>query len=157
MMNDREFMRLALRKAAEGVAQQQAPFGAVIVRNGAVVSCRHNEVWGSTDITAHAEILAIRDACRSLNAVTLEGCTIYSTCEPCPMCFSASHWARIARIVYGARIEDAKRYGFHELTISTAQMKALGHGVPEITADLLRDESLEVFGRWDRSEGRQPY
>lgn len=156
-MSDTEYMRLALRKAAEGVENKQAPFGAVIVRHGAVLSCRHNAVWSSTDITAHAEILAIRDACRSLNAVTLDGCTIYSTCEPCPMCFSACHWARIARIVYGARIEDAKRYGFHELTISTAQMKALGHGVPEITADVLRAESLEVFQLWDRSEGRHPY
>lgn len=156
-MGDEQYMRLALRKAAEGVERQQAPFGAVIVKNGAVVSCEHNTVWGTTDITAHAEILVIRDACRRLNTVDLGGCTIYSTCEPCPMCFSACHWARISRIVYGARIEDAKRYGFHELNISTVQMNALGHGVAEIASDVLREESLVLFQRWDRSEGRHPY
>lgn len=147
-MRDEEFMQIALRKAAEGVARGQTPFGAALVKDGAVVSCEHNRVWSSTDITAHAEILALREACRTLSSVTLENCTMYSTCEPCPMCFSACHWARVSRIVFGARIEDAKGYGFRELSVSTAQLKALGHCAAGITADCLRDESLLLFEQW---------
>ena len=97
--NDIKFMRLAIAKAREGIKKGQAPFGACIVKNGKVIACSHNIVWESLDITAHAEINAIRTTCKKLKSVDLSGCTIYSTCEPCPMCFSACHWGRISRIV----------------------------------------------------------
>ena len=86
---DERFMRLAIARAHEGVASGQSPFGACVVKDGAVVSCEHNVVWRTTDITAHAEIHAIRVACARLQSIELPGCVIYSTCEPCPMCFSA--------------------------------------------------------------------
>src|SRR3990167_4880265 len=81
-----KFMRLAIDKARQGIKNEQSPFGVCITKNEEVISCVHNAVWESTDITAHAEILTIREACKKLNTVDLSGCVIYSTCEPCPMC-----------------------------------------------------------------------
>src|ERR1043165_5126214 len=126
MTDDMKFMQMAIDKAREGVDKGQTPFGACIVKNDKVIACEHNIVWESTDITAHGEIHAIRNACRNLNSIDLSGCIIYSTCEPCPMCFSAIHWAKIEKIVFGARIEDAQRFGFNELTVSNHLLKELG-------------------------------
>jgi len=154
---DEKFMTLAINKAKQGIEKGQTPFGACIVRVGEVISCEHNIVWESTDITAHAEICAIRKACEKLGTIDLSGCVIYSTCEPCPMCFSASHWARISRVVYGADIEDAGRFGFSELFISNAQMKQLGQSNIEITAHLLRDDCIEIFGLWSERNDKRVY
>lgn len=85
----------------EGVDKGQTPFGSCIVKEGEVVSCEHNRVWETTDITAHAEIVSIRATCNKLNTIDLSGCVIYSTTEPCPMCYSAIHWAKISKIIYG--------------------------------------------------------
>ncbi|MBK4731287.1 nucleoside deaminase [Oxynema sp. CENA135] len=148
-MNDTYFMQQAIAKALEGIHKGQTPFGACIVRGESeIVSCVHNIVWDSTDITAHAEIHAIRDACRVLDTVDLSGCTIYSTCEPCPMCFSACHWAKLDKIVFGTRIADAKALGFSELSISCEQMKQLGGSAIALHGDFMRAESLEVFKTW---------
>lgn len=138
-------MRMAIEKAREGVANGQTPFGAAIVKDGKLITCVHNVVWQTTDITAHAEVNAIREACKVLNSVDLSGCVIYSTCEPCPMCFSAIHWAKISKIVYGASISDAQNVGFNELHISTETMKELGGSPVEIVGDFLKNESLELF------------
>jgi tRNA(Arg) A34 adenosine deaminase TadA len=154
---DEVFMREALDIARTGIANGQSPFGACIVREGAVVSCVHNVVWKDTDITAHAEVHAIRDACARLHTVDLSGCVIYSTCEPCPMCFSAIHWARIGRIVYGARIEDAAEVGFHELPIKTERMKRLGKSSVDLVPDCLRDEARELFREWASRPDRSVY
>lgn len=156
-MSDEKFMRMAIEKAIEGVNKGQTPFGACIVKDGEVVSCVHNIVWDSTDITAHAEIHAIREACQQLKTVDLSGCVLYSTCEPCPMCFSASHWARIEKIIFGTRIEDAKEIGFNELTISGEQMKRLGNSPMEIVGDFLREESKEVFKTWLKLQNKTAY
>ncbi|MDP9172297.1 MAG: nucleoside deaminase [Planctomycetota bacterium] len=144
-MSDEHFMRLAIEKARDGLLLGQMPFGAVIVRNGEVVVCEHNVVWSTTDITAHAEVTAIRKACGLLNTIDLTGCTIYSTTEPCPMCFSACHWARLDRIVYGAAIDDARAAGFSELPISNLDMKRLGNSKIEIVPHFLRDEAAQLF------------
>jgi len=156
-MNDERFMRLAIEKAKEGIRNGQTPFGACVVKNNEVVACVHNVVWDTTDITAHAEVHAIREACKKLGTIDLSGCVIYSTCEPCPMCFSACHWARIDKIVFGARIEDARKAGFNELSISNTQMKELGHSPIEIEPDFLRDENRAVFQEWLQSEKRRVY
>ena len=95
-----KFMRLAIDKARRGIKNGQTPFGVCISKDAEVISCVHNIVWESMDITAHAEIHAIREACKKLNTVDLSGCVIYSTCEPCPICLSACHWANISTIVY---------------------------------------------------------
>ncbi len=145
---DERFMRLAIDKAREGIERGQSPFGACIVRSGEVLSHTHNIVWLTTDITAHAEVHALRDACQKLGTIDLSGCTMYSTCEPCPMCFSACHWARIARIVYGARIADAQQCGFNELTIASEVMKQLGHSATVLSGDCLRDDARALFELW---------
>jgi guanine deaminase len=154
---DEHYMRLAIRKTMEGIRKGQSPFGACIVKGGRVVCCVHNHVWKSTDITAHAEIQAIRTACRKLRTIDLSGCTIYSTCEPCPMCFSACHWARISRIVFGARIGDAHHSGFHEMTISNRRMRSLGGSSIAIVGGVLREESMNLFRLWSAQSRRRPY
>ena len=150
-------MRLAIARAREGVAAGQTPFGACIVRGDDAVAVSHNVVLRATDITAHAEVTAIREACRALGTIDLGGCVIYSTCEPCPMCFSACHWANLDRIVYGASIADAARCGFRELSISNSDMKRLGGSRIAIEAGYLRDEAVELFAHWMRLPGRQVY
>lgn len=147
------FMRLAIRKTMEGIRRGQTPFGACIVKKGRVIACTHNTVWKHTDITAHAEINAIRKACRVLKTIDLSGCVIYSTCEPCPMCFSACHWAKISRIYYGAAIRDAHAAGFHELTLSNKRMKSLGGSHLRIVGGLLRHEAANLFRLWS-AEGK---
>ena len=153
-MDDEKFMDLAIEKAREGIKAGQTPFGACIVKDGKVISCAHNVVWKTTDITAHAEVHAVRLACEKISSVDLSGCVIYSTCEPCPMCFSAIHWARIDKIVYGASIEDATRAGFHELTISNDEMKKSGGSSIEIIEGVFQEECCALFGRWLKNNGR---
>ncbi len=141
----RRFMRFAVAKALEGVEAGGSPFGACIVKDGEVVACVHNAVWQTTDITAHAEVHCIREACRALGDIDLAGCTVYTTTEPCPMCFSAIHWANCDRIVFGTSIVDAQAAGFRELTISNLQMKSLGGSTVDVEGGFLRDECLAVF------------
>lgn len=157
IMNDERFMRIAIEKAREGIIKGQAPFGACIVNNGKVIVSSHNLVWQNSDITAHAEIVAIRAVCQSFNMIDLSGATIYSTTEPCPMCFCAIHWARISRIVFGTSIEDAKRAGFNELSISNADLKNMGGSTVEIVGNLLRDECAALFKLWNQGGKNRVY
>ena len=150
-------MRRAIAKAREGIAAGQTPFGACIVRDGRVAAAEHNAVWDATDPTAHAEVRAIRAACRALGTVDLSGCVIYSTCEPCPMCFSAIHWAKISTIVFGARITDAQALGFSELPIPNQTMKREGGSPVELVADFLRDECLALFREFAAKSDRRVY
>ncbi|MEB2308952.1 MAG: nucleoside deaminase [Candidatus Brocadiaceae bacterium] len=152
-----KFMRLAIDKAKQGVENGQTPFGACIIKDGEIICCVHNTVWENMDITAHAEVHAIRTAGRALNTVDLTGCIIYSTCEPCPMCFSACHWAKISKIVYGTKIDDAKNLGFSELAISNMTMKQFGNSPVEIVSDCLRDENLALFEFWNKQKDKRIY
>ena len=154
---DENFMRQAIQKAKEGVDKGQTPFGACIVKDNEIISCEHNRVWETTDITAHAEITAIRAACKKLNSSDLSGCIIYSTTEPCPMCYSAIHWAKISKIVFGTRIGDAKNYGFSELCISDKQMKEMSNDFIKIKGDFLREENLDLFKYWKSKKNSGVY
>jgi len=156
-MTDEHWMRAAIDAARRGIESGQTPFGAAIVRGDQLLVAAHNTVWKTTDITAHAEVTAIREACQSLGRVDLSGCTIYSTCEPCPMCFSACHWARLEQIVYGAAIADAAGAGFNELPVSNFELKRMGRSHIEIVADVLRDECRELFQLWLRHPDRRRY
>lgn len=156
-MTDREGMQRAIDKAAAGIRAGQTPFGACIVRDGVVLACAHNTVWATTDITAHAEVTALREACRQAGSIDLSGAVIYSTCEPCPMCFSACHWARIRRIVFGARIADAKRAGFNEIALSNEQIRLLGGSPVEIEGDFMRAECAQLFEQWLERAGHRTY
>ncbi len=156
-MNDEDFMRMAIEKSRESVREGQTPFGAVIVKEGRVLAKEHNRVWADMDITAHAEMVAIRRACKELGTIDLSGCTIYSSCEPCPMCFSAIHWAKIDRIVYGARISDAKEHGFNELPIYNQKMAKMGESEVEVIGDFLRKEALMAFEAFSRKAKDKVY
>jgi tRNA(Arg) A34 adenosine deaminase TadA len=156
-MTDAYYMAHAIAKAREGIERGQTPFGACIVRDGAILALEHNAVWAELDITAHAEIRAIRRACRKLGTIDLSGTVIYSTCEPCPMCFSAIHWAKIDKIVFGARIADAKALGFSELEVSNETLKRLGPSPVEIRGDYRREECLELFRLWSQLPNRLTY
>jgi guanine deaminase len=155
MMNEKTWMKAALHAAFSSIRSGVGgPFGACIVRDGQKLAASGNRVLGSHDPTAHAEVLAIRTACAELGTHLLEGATIYSTTEPCPMCFSAIHWARIDRIVYGTSIEDVKRLGFNELSISNERMNEIGKSKIEIVSGYLTEECLELLAEWAQRGGR---
>lgn len=112
---DHKFLTQAVEEAYKGVdSRHGGPFGAVVVRNDEVVVSCHNMVLSNTDPTAHAEVTAIREACKKLNQIELSDCEIYASCEPCPMCFGAIHLSRIKRLVYGAKAEAAIAIGFDD-------------------------------------------
>ena len=153
---DKTYMEHALAIGRQGIDAGQTPFGACITRGDSILTTAHNDVRGETDITAHAEICALRKACRLVHDIDLSGATIYSTTEPCPMCFAAIHWARIDRIVFGARIADAARYGFNELLLTNQWLRQQADLSIEIVPDLMRDEALGLFEYW-QSSGGKPY
>ena len=113
-------------------------------------------VWESTDITAHAEVTAIRVACKSLGQVLLDGCTVATTCEPCPMCMSALHWARVDKVYFGATIQDAAEAGFNELTLPAKDVIRLGGSSIVLVPDLMRHECADLFRSW-RAQASHPY
>jgi guanine deaminase len=150
-------MRMAIDKCRKGIKRGQSPFGACIVKDGQVIALEHNVVWETTDITAHAEVTAIRAACRNIDDIDLSGAVIYSTTEPCPMCFSASHWARIETIVYGASIADAARAGFNELQVSKQDLKRIGGTGVTIIPDFMREECVRLFDEWLAQPEKKSY
>ncbi len=155
--NHLKFLRYAIKKAEAGIKLGQTPFGACIVKDGRILACAHNQVWKNTDITAHAEIMAIRAATRKLKKIDLSGCVIYSTCEPCPMCFAACHWARIKEIVYGAKIKDARQFGFNELAISNFKLKKITQSKIKITPGVLAKENIALFKFWQAQDSCRVY
>jgi len=147
-MNDEDFLREAIEVCREGIAAGQSPFGAVIVRGGVVVTSAHNTVWADTNPTAHAEMNALRVSALILGTIDLGGCTLYSTCEPCPMCLAASHWSKVDRVVFGAGIADATAAGFAELAVPAATLAAMGRSPLRVEGGLLRDECAALFREW---------
>src|SRR5262245_16992597 len=150
-MNDADYMRLAIQMAQQGVKKGEMPFGACIVRNGRLISTVHNSARANLDTTAHAEMQAIREASGRLKTLDLSGCEIYSTCEPCPMCFAACVWARVSRIVYACRIEDAEKAGIRQIPISSAQMNQWGRSGIDLSGDVLRNEAQQLFNAWAKT------
>ncbi|MEA3288719.1 MAG: nucleoside deaminase [Campylobacterota bacterium] len=157
MKSDEFFMQEAVKAAKEGIKKGQTPFGTVIVKDNKIIVSAHNQVWQDTDITAHAEINAIRKCCKEIEDIDLSDCEIYTTCEPCPMCFSAIHWGRFKRIIYGASIEDAKDAGFNELDIPNRQMKELGGSGVSLTSNVLAKECKELFALWNKTNKSTAY
>lgn len=147
-MNDEYFLQEAIRLAREGMTTGKGgPFGAVVVKNGQIVGRGSNEVTSTNDPTAHAEVVAIRNACKNLNTFQLAGCTLYASCEPCPMCLGAIYWARPERIVYGAFHSDAADAGFDDQFIYEELDKPRQQRTIPMT-QVLRDEANEVFVEW---------
>jgi guanine deaminase len=154
MKGEKRFMIEAIRIAAVGVRRGNSPFGSCIVRGGRVVASAHNTVLSRKDATNHAEMNAIRLACRRTGSHELRGCVIYSTTEPCPMCFAAIHWAKIDAVFYGTTIADVKRLGFSELTVGDKRMKREGHSKVGIKDKFMREECLELLERWKKRKGK---
>ncbi len=148
---------MAIDKAREGVSKGQTPFGACIVKDEKIIACEHNRVWEENNITSHAEIVAIREACKKLGTVDLSGCEIYTTTEPCPMCFSAIHWAKIDTISFGTSIPDAQGAGFSELTISNNEMKELGGSPVKIVGGIMLEENRELFKEFSARPDKRLY
>lgn len=153
-MSDEKWMRIAIEEARAGIAAGQSPFGATIVRGGELVARGHNEVWRTTDPTAHAEVVVIRRAAAALRSIDLRGCTMYTTCEPCPMCASAIHWARLDAVVWGATIEDAAAAGFNELHVPARELYRQGGSRVRIVEGVRRAECAALFGEFLRRGGR---
>ncbi|MGA2067060.1 MAG: nucleoside deaminase [Thermoguttaceae bacterium] len=154
---NRDFLREAIRLSLEKMeAGEGGPFGAVIVRNGEIVGRGWNRVTSTNDPTAHAEIVAIRDACGSLGMFWLAGCEIYSSCEPCPMCFAAIYWARLERIYYAATCEDATAAGFDDAPFYRQLALPPGSRSIQMVQDL-RQEACEAFAAWLRKPKRVAY
>lgn len=147
-MTDADLMQQAISKTREGIAAGQSPFGSVIARDGQVVVATHNTVWRDTDPTAHAEVNCLRAAAKALATIDLRGCTLYSTCEPCPMCLAAIHWSKIDRVVYGATIADAVGAGFAELTVEAKHLATLGGSPLIVEGGLLQAECARLFREW---------
>ncbi len=156
-MTDEQGMQLAIDACRRGIEAGQSPFGAAIVNQDRVIVASHNTVWADTDPSAHAEVNAIRAACRSLDSISLEGCTLYSTCEPCPMCLATSHWARIDRIVFGASIADAKTAGFSELPIPVETMVELGDSPLKLLRGARLTDCVTLFDEWKQANRSQVY
>src|SRR5262245_32488264 len=150
-MTDMDFMRLAIKKTRDGIAAGQSPFGSLIVKGDEVVAVTHNSVWQTTDPTAHAEVNCIRAAARALRTIFLHGCTLYSTTEPCPMCLSAIHWAKVDRVVFGATIADAAAAGFCELFVDAKGLAEMGKSPLRVESGLLREDCAALFNEWKQT------
>ena len=150
------FMELALEEARKGVKDGDGgPFGAVIVKNGEIIASAHNMVLKNDDPTAHAEVQAIRKACKALGSPLIPDCEIYSTCEPCPMCLSAILWARIPTVYYGCTKEDAGNIGFIDDYIYNVLDGSDGGNLNRIS--LCRDDCLPLMEEWERSQDHGAY
>jgi len=152
-----EFMRRAIALAMENVRSGNGgPFAAVIVKDGRIIAEGANRVTATNDPTAHAEVVAIREACRNLGDFQLPGCDLYTTCEPCPMCLGAIYWARPAQVFYACVAADAAEAGFDDAFIYDELNRVpTERKVP--MQQLLREESLRIFSLWKQQEKKTPY
>jgi tRNA(Arg) A34 adenosine deaminase TadA len=149
----REAIRLSLREVRRG---QGGPFGAVVVRDGKVVGRGRNQVTSANDPTAHAEIVAIRAACKRLGMFRLDGCVLYTSCEPCPMCLSAIYWARVGNVYYANTRKDAARIDFDDDFIYREVALPIRRRKLRMK-QLLREEALVAFAEWQRKPNKVPY
>jgi guanine deaminase len=157
MGSNQEFMQQAIALATENVVSGRGgPFGAVIVKDGKVIGTGVNRVTAANDPTAHAEVTAIRDACKGLGSFKLEGCDIYSSCEPCPMCLAAIYWARCRTIYFGCTAADAAKAGFDDAYLYEEMKKPLGERTLPVV-NLCREDAGKAFAAWMESPMRVEY
>lgn len=154
---EREFMQEAARLALENVrAGLGGPFGAVVVKDGQIIARGANCVTRTNDPTAHAEVVAIREACRALGTFDLSGCEIYTSCEPCPMCLSAIYWARVGKVYYGCTAQDAAAIGFADQFIYDELARPKGERRLPLE-QLERQLCLRAFEAWEQDTNKIPY
>jgi len=151
-----EFMKRAIELSIKSVNNGGGPFGSIIVKSDKIIAEGSNKVTSNNDPTAHGEIVAIREACKKLNNFSLNGCELYSTCEPCPMCLSAIYWARIDKIYYANTREDARKIDFDDSLIYTELQKNIDkRKIPMI--QMMRNEALKAFEMWNKKTDKVKY
>ncbi len=154
-MSDK-FMARAIELSIKSVNKGTGPFGAVIIKDKKIISEGFNTVTSANDPTSHAEISAIRDACKNLNNFSLTGCDLYTTCEPCPMCLSAIYWARIDNVYYANTRSDAQKIDFDDSLIYEELRKNIKERkIP--MHQIMRDEALKAFEMWDKKKDKVKY
>ncbi len=152
-----EFMKEAIRLSINNVEEGKGgPFGAVVVKDGKIIARGVNQVTTNNDPTAHAEVMAIRNACAALNSFQLDDCDIYTSCEPCPMCLGAIYWARPARLFYANSKEDATAINFDDQFIYEEIARPINER-KLFTQQILREEALEAFKKWSESSIKTDY
>lgn len=151
------FMREAVNAALKGMQNNEGgPFGCVIVKDGKIVGRGNNKVTSNNDPTAHAEVTAIRDACKNLNTFQLDGCELYTSCEPCPMCLGAIYWARPDKVYYGSNHRDAANIGFDDAFIyDEISLPYEKRSIP--FEQVAREMALEPFQRWSEKDDKALY
>ena len=155
-LEDQKFMQMAIELSIENIDSGGGPFGAVIVRNGELIAKGANRVVPNNDPTAHAEVVAIRNACNKLNTFDLSGCTVYTSCEPCPMCLSALYWAGIERICYANTKRDAAAIEFDDSFIYD-QLR-LDYDHRSIHCEhFMRNEAMSAFEKWQNKTDKVEY
>jgi len=157
MPEPKELMRLAIDVARQGMADGQTPFGCAIAVGDLVIATAHNTVLADINITAHAEINALRAACQALGNIHLSGTIVASTCEPCPMCAAALHWARVDHIYFGATVSDAATSGFNELRLSASELLNRGGSSVKLTGNVLSGECQDLFRQWHAQGDSRAY
>jgi len=152
-----QFMTQAIEQSENGMKNNDGgPFGAIVVKDGKIVGVGNNKVTSSNDPTAHAEVIAIRDACKNLNTFQLDGCVLYTSCEPCPMCLGAIYWARPDKVFYANTREDAAQIGFDDDFIySEINLPMNERKIP--FEQISREESLQVFRQWSQKSDKTAY
>lgn len=149
-------MKKAIEISKKSVLNNGGPFGAVIVKDGKIIASSNNKVTINNDPTAHAEVMAIRKACKKLNTFDLSGCELYASCEPCPMCLSAMYWAHIDHYYYANQKEDAKKIGFDDNFIyEELDKKPQYRKMPR--EQFMRNEALEAFNMWESKGDKIEY
>ncbi len=156
MESKNKFMLRAIELSIKSANSTGGPFGCVVVKDNKIISEGSNKVTFSNDPTAHAEIVAIRDACKKLNTFNLSGCDIYTSCEPCPMCLSAIYWSHIDNIYYANTRDDAKKINFDDSMIYSEFLKEIKDRKIRMK-QMLRDEALEAFNIWDKKTDKIEY
>ena len=154
---DNPFMARAIQLSLDNVLSGKGgPFGAVIVKNGEILAEGVNRVTAINDPTAHAEVVAIREACAKFRAFELTDCEIYTSCEPCPMCLGAIYWARLARVYFGNLASDASKIGFDDSFIYREIAQVLRkRSIPMVP--LMREQALAAFRAWQEKPNKIPY
>jgi tRNA(Arg) A34 adenosine deaminase TadA len=155
--NKEQFMKMAIKMAENNIDEKKGgPFGALVVKDGVVVGRGSNHVTSENDPTAHAEVVAIRDACKNLNTFNLEGCEIYASCEPCPMCLGAIYWARLGKLYYAGTKDDAANANFDDSFIYREfQLPKEDRSIP--SSQLMRNKAVEVFKKWNENNEKIEY
>lgn len=157
MLTPESLMQLAIDKAREGIEAGQSPFGCAIVRGEDLIAVSHNTVVATTDVTAHAEVNALRLGCKTTGQIHLAGCVVATTCEPCPMCMAALHWARVETVYFGASIADADSAGFNELQVPAADVLKIGGSKVALVGGVLSAECRDLFKSWLQRSDRVVY